>query len=176
MGSPSGCTSFLPGLRGPDVEWWGVARALHVVGVVLWIGGVAMVTLVLIPAVRRMADGDAMRLFETLEHGFARQSRWTTLLVGATGFYLVVALDLWPRFAELRYWWMSAMVLVWALFTMMLFVLEPFFLQRWSAERARRDPRGTLRLIAGVHRILLVLSLATIAGAVAGSHGVLVFG
>jgi uncharacterized membrane protein len=38
------------------VEWWGVARALHVVGVVLWIGGVAMVTLVLIPAVRRMGS------------------------------------------------------------------------------------------------------------------------
>jgi uncharacterized membrane protein len=176
MGSSSGCISFSPGPRGPDVEWWGVARALHVVGVVLWIGGVAMVTLVLIPAVRRVRDDDAVALFERFEHGFARQSRWTTLLVGATGFYLVAALDLWPRFADVRYWWMSAMVLVWALFTIMLFVLEPFFLQRWSAERARRDPRGTLRLIALVHAILLVLSLATVAGAVAGSHGVLLFG
>jgi uncharacterized membrane protein len=32
------------------------ARALHVLGVVLWIGGVAFVTTVLLPAVRRIKD------------------------------------------------------------------------------------------------------------------------
>ena len=31
-----------------------VARILHVIGVVLWIGGVAMVTTVLLPATRRL--------------------------------------------------------------------------------------------------------------------------
>jgi uncharacterized membrane protein len=157
------------------MEAWGIARALHVLGVVLWIGGVAMVTTVLIPAVRRVPDGDAMELFERLENRFARQSRWTTALVGATGFYLVQSLDLWHRFAELRYWWMSGMVLVWAIFTLMLFVLEPLVLHRWLHTRARRDQSGTLRLISRTHWFLLVLSLATVAGAVAGSHGVLLF-
>ena len=157
------------------MESWGIARALHVLGVVLWIGGVAMVTTVLIPAVRRLPEGDAMGIFERLEHRFARQSRWTTALVGATGFYLVQALDLWHRYTELRYWWMSAMVLVWLLFTLMLFVLEPLILHRTLNARARRDPRGTLRTILRMHWILLALSLATVAGAVAGSHGVLIF-
>ena len=157
------------------MEGWGIARALHVLGVVLWIGGVAMVTTVLIPAVKRLPEGDAMGIFERLEHRFARQSRWTTALVGATGFYLVHALDLWHRFGELRYWWMSAMVLVWLVFTLMLFVLEPFVLHRTLNSRARRDPRGTLRMISRLHWFLLALSLATVAGAVAGSHGVLLF-
>ena len=157
------------------MELWGLARALHVLGVVLWIGGVAMVTTVLLPAVRRLPQGDAMGVFERFEHRFAAQARWTTLLVGLTGFYLAGELELWHRFAQLRYWWMHAMVLVWAVFTMLLFVLEPLFLHSWFAARARRDAAGTLRILARMHWILLALSLATIAGAVAGSHGVLLF-
>jgi uncharacterized membrane protein len=154
---------------------WGIARALHVLGVVLWIGGVAMVTTVLLPAVRRGGGEDAMGLFEKLEGRFARQARWTTALVGATGFYLVYALDLWHRYLELQYWWMTAMLLVWLLFTIMLFVLEPFFLHRSFSARARVDAPGTLRLIQRMHWFLLAISLITIAGAVAGSHGVLLF-
>ena len=158
------------------MKLWGIARALHVLGVVLWIGGVAMVTLVLLPAVRRLPAADAMTVFERLEHRFARQSRWTTALTGITGFYLVYALDLWHRYTDLRYWWMGAMLLVWVLFTLMLFVLEPFVLDRWFAARARLDPAGTLRILQRMHWFLLALSLVTIAGAVAGSHGVLFFG
>jgi uncharacterized membrane protein len=157
------------------MESWAIARALHVLGVVLWIGGVAMVTLVLLPAVRRMHAEDALTFFEQVEHGFARQSRWTTVLVGATGFYLMHALDLWHRFADPRYWWISAMLLVWAVFTLLLFVLEPLFLHRWFNARARRDPQGTLTLVQNMHRGLLLLSLLTIGGAVAGAHGVLLF-
>jgi hypothetical protein len=117
----------------------------------------------------RWPDADAVAAFESLERGFATQSRWTTLLVGLTGLYLVERGDLWQRFADLRYWWMYAMVLVWALFTLMLFVLEPLFLHRWLA--ARRDAGGTLRRIAVLHRRLLAASFLTIVGAVAGSHG-----
>lgn len=153
------------------------ARVLHVLAVVLWIGGVAMVTTVLLPAVaKRTAESHALALFERVEHGFARQARWTTALAGLSGFYLTAALDLWHRFPEPRYWWMSAMVAIWALFTLLLFVLEPLVLHRWFTARAQLDPRGTLRLVLRLHRVLLVLSLITIAGAVAGSHGMFFFG
>jgi len=157
------------------MEAWGVARALHVVGVVLWIGGVSMVTTVLLPAVRKVPEADAMAFFDRLERRFARQSRWTTVLVGVTGFYLVYALDLWHRYTELRYWWMSAMLLVWTFFTLMLFVLEPLVLHRWLSSRAGTEPQRALRLVQRMHWFLLALSLVTIAGAVAGSHGVLLF-
>jgi uncharacterized membrane protein len=157
-----------------ETGWWGLARALHVIGVVLWIGGLAMVTTVLLPAAMKLDDAqEPLVFFERVKHRFGRQARWTTVVVGLSGFYLVAALDLWPRFAEARYWWMSAMVALWAVFTLLLFVLEPFVLHRWFAARSRRDPQGTLRLVLRVHRILLTVSLITVAGAVAGSHGVL---
>ena len=147
-------------------------RALHVLGVVLWIGGVAFVTTVLLPAVRRMKSAEErVAFFEAVESRFAWQARGTTLLVGATGFHLTAAWDLWDRFSSAGYWWMHAMVAVWAVFTVMLFVAEPLFLHRWFLERARRDPEGTFRRIERMHWVLLTLSLVTILGAVAGAHG-----
>ncbi|MBX9606772.1 MAG: hypothetical protein K2Y51_11155 [Gammaproteobacteria bacterium] len=149
-----------------------LARALHVLGVVLWIGGVAFVTLVLLPGLRQYgAAGERMALFERLEGGFARQARATTLLTGLSGLWLVHQLHAWSRFADGRYWWMHAMVAVWLLFTLMLFVLEPWFLHRWFNARAAHDPVGTFRLLEGLHCFLLTVSLVTVAGAAAGSHG-----
>lgn len=149
-----------------------IARVLHVLGVVLWIGGVAFVTLVLLPAVKRVrAPAERIAFFESVESGFARQARVTTLLTGLSGFYLVYSLEAWDRFADAHFWWMHAMVLVWAVFTLMLFVLEPLWLHRWFRARAQRDPEGTFAIIVRLHWLLLALSLVTIAGAVAGSHG-----
>ncbi len=149
-----------------------LARVLHVLGVVLWIGGVAMVTTVLLPATRRLRTPDErIVFFETIERGFALQARVTTLVTGLSGLYLVYQFDLWQRFALIEYWWMHAMVLVWVLFTLMLFVLEPLFLHRWFIERAKRDPDSTFALAARLHWVLLGVSLVTVAGAVAGSHG-----
>jgi uncharacterized membrane protein len=154
------------------MEGWTVARVLHVLGVVLWIGGVAMVTTVLLPTVQRLKTvEERVAFFEEIERGFARQSRFTTLLVGASGFYLVYRYDLWERFAQASYWWMHAMVALWLAFTLVLFVLEPLILHRWFIERARTRPEATFRLVTRFHWIMLAASLATVAGAVAGSHG-----
>ncbi|MCX7184165.1 MAG: hypothetical protein NTW90_02805 [Nitrosospira sp.] len=148
------------------------ARVLHVLGVVLWIGGVAMVTTVLLPAVAQMKSAaERVEFFERIERRFATQARYTTLLVGLSGFYMVHLLDAWNRFAEPRFWWMHAMVLVWLMFTLMLFVLEPLVLQRQLEQRAQRHPEKTFALIQRMHWLLLSLSLIAVAGAVAGSHG-----
>ena len=152
------------------------ARVRHVLGVVLWIGGVSLVTTVLLPATRRLKTAkERIEFFETVERGFAWQARITTLLTGLTGLYLIYKMNLWQRFLHVEYWWMHAMVLVWLLFTLMLFVLEPLFLHRRFIERARRDPDGTFALVTRMHWILLILSLITVAAAVAGSHGYLLF-
>jgi len=149
-----------------------LARALHVVAVVFWIGGVAFVSTVLLPAVRRLREpGEQMVLFEQIESGFARQARWATLVAGVSGFWLVHKLDAWARFADPGYWWMHAMVLLWVIFSLMLFVLEPLWLHRWFRTRAERNPEGTFDLIIVLHRVLLAFGVLTLMGAAAGSHG-----
>ena len=153
-----------------------IARALHVLSVVLWIGGVAFVTTVLLPAVRRLkAPNDRLAFFDAIERRFAWQARITTVLAGLTGLDLLVRLDLWHRFLSVSYWWLHAMVVVWLLFTVMLFVAEPLFLHQWLLDRAKVEPEATFRRVERLHRLLLTLSLITILGAVAGSHGFLLF-
>lgn len=149
-----------------------IARALHVLAIVVWIGGVAMVTSVILPAVRRMAKpNERIAFFESIERRFALQARVSTLLAAVTGFYMVYRLELWDRFLDAQYWWMHAMVAVWAVFTLVLFVLEPLVLHRVFNERAQRDPEGTFRLVECLHWALLTLSLVTTLGAVVGVHG-----
>jgi uncharacterized membrane protein len=153
-----------------------IARALHVFAVVLWIGGVGFVTTVLLPAIRRLrAPDERLALFEFIERRFAWQARITTLITGLTGLDMVFRLDLWDRFLTVSYWWMDAMVLVWLLFTLMLFVAEPLILHRWLMARAKAEPQATFKLVERLHWLLLTASLVTVLGAVAGSHGLLMF-
>ena len=149
-----------------------LALIVHVLAIVLWIGGVAMVTLVLLPTARRFEDpADGFDWFARVERRFAGQARLWTLLAGASGFYMLDRLALWRNLATLASWWVDAMILLWLAFAAMLFVIEPLFLDRWLATRARLAPAETLARMQRLHWILLSLSLITIAGAVAGSHG-----
>jgi uncharacterized membrane protein len=153
-----------------------IARVVHVLAVVLWIGGVGMVTTVLLPAIRRSySPRERFAVFHIMEARFAGQARVTTVMAGASGFYMAWRLDAWERFQSAGFWWMHAMVLTWFIFTTMLFVLEPLFLERLLARHAAVSPEATYRRIEWLHRCLLALSVATIAGAVAGSAGVNLF-
>jgi uncharacterized membrane protein len=152
-----------------------LARAIHVLAVVLWIGGVALVTTVLLPAVRRLkSPEERIAFFESVEQRFASQSRVTTMLAGLSGLHMIYRLDLWGRFASAEFWWMHAMVGVWLLFSLLLFIAEPLFLHHWFLARAAA-PDSTFRLVQWLHWVLLTLSILTILGAVAGSHGSLLF-
>ncbi|WP_372887448.1 hypothetical protein [Shimia sp.] len=149
-----------------------IARALHLLGVILWIGGVGFVTTVLLPAVQRLkTPQERVAFFEEVEGRFAWQARFTTLLTGLSGLYIVIAWDLWDRFLTPQYFWMHAMVLIWALFTVMLFVAEPLFLHRWFLRHAAARPEQTFRLIRILHLVLLGASLVTVLVAAIGSHG-----
>src|ERR1700730_5215337 len=153
-----------------------IARALHMLAVVVWIGGVAMVTMVVLPAVR---DGDVgpnrLVVFEGIERRFAWPARTATVIVGLTGFYMTQRLELWERFWSSEFWWMHAMVCLWLVFTVLLFVAEPLILHRWFHARANATPDTAFTFLHRAHWLLLVLSPITIFGAVAGSQGTSLF-
>ena len=148
-----------------------LARLLHVLAIVHWIGGVFFVTAVVLPSVRRLAEAEKRAAtFEEIEGRFAPQAKVSVTLAGLTGFYMTWKLDAWYRFAQADHWWMHAMVAVWAIFTVVLFVAEPLFLHDWFRARAARDPEDTFAFVQRAHAILLTVSLIAIAGAVAGAH------
>lgn len=146
------------------------ARFIHVVAIVGWIGGVWFVTLVVMPAITR-SEQPARRLaaFHRIEQGFAPQASIWVLLAGASGLWLTWRGDMWWRFADPSYWWMHAMVCLWLIFALMLFVLEPLVLHRRMAHSV--TPEADFARMVMIHRVLSLAALITVAGAVAGAHG-----
>lgn len=72
-----------------------LARALHVLAVVIWIGGVSMATTVALPAIcRRDLGEDRLQAFRAIERRFVWQARTAVLIVGATDLYMTWQLDL----------------------------------------------------------------------------------
>jgi uncharacterized membrane protein len=144
-----------------------IARAIHILSIVIWMGGVAFVTIVLIPTIRRSSfRGDEFYIFNIIENRFAHIARSLVLLAGLSGFYMIHLLDAWDRFMQIRYFWMHSMLLILALF-----LIEPFFIKDHG--RIVKDERnfGNLRKTQILHSIILMLSLFTIFISVLGAHG-----
>ena len=148
-----------------------LSRALHVLAVIHWIGGLSFVTLIALPLARsRPTAEEALILFEGVERRFSAQLRVTIPLVGATGLWMTYRMELWERFGELHFWWMWAMLVLWLFFMTMIFVLEPLLHGRF-AERTKRDFRSAFRRMIALHGFLLACAAVTVCGAVEGAHG-----
>lgn len=152
----------------PDLS---VAIIAHLLGVVWWIGGLAFVSTILLPQIRR-DPANSMQLFRAFEHRFAPQVRIALVLVGLSGFWMLYRLGLWRMFDQAAYWWLYAMIGLWALFTLMLFVFGPMgVLKRVMSGPMDSDVAGRVKRMHYLHVVLLVIALITIAGAAAGGHG-----
>jgi len=145
-----------------------IARALHVIAVVLWIGGVAFVTTVLIPAIRNtQSPENRLNLFEALEGKFSFQAKLTTLVTGLTGFYMLYVMGAWSSMQ----WWVYLIIFIWVIFTVVLFVLEPLFLHKWFHQQAEENSDRAFIFLQVMHIVLLTISLTAVFGGVAGVHG-----
>ena len=81
-----------------------ITRAIHVVSVVMWIGGVYFVTMVLIPKFRNENDLHIrLEQFEAVERRFALQAKFITVVAGLSGFYMVHYLNGWERYLHIEY-------------------------------------------------------------------------
>jgi uncharacterized membrane protein len=147
-----------------------LARVLHVIAVIIWIGGVAFVTTVLIPAIRKtQSPENRLQIFEILESKFSFQAKFTTLLAGVTGFYMLHIMNGWSSMQ----WWIYLMIFVWAIFTAVLFIFEPLFLHKWFHKQATINSEKSFFALQIMHIILLIISLLAVFGGVAGVHGLL---
>ncbi|WP_341705825.1 hypothetical protein [Ferrovibrio sp.] len=148
-----------------------IARALHLLSLVVWFGGVAFVALVVLPLARRQPTVEQkLALFEGIERPFGRIARWSVALAGLSGLWMLRNRELWYRFAEPSFWWMWAMVALWLVFALVLYVAEPLWLHAAFARWARRDAAAAFAWAQRLHLLLLLAGAITIAGAVAGSH------
>ena len=66
-----------------DIDWGIVARMVHVLAVVVWIGGVWFVTVIVLPAMRKKPPQEWLAEFNAVERLFAPQARIAVLIVAA---------------------------------------------------------------------------------------------
>ncbi len=148
-----------------------IAVVLHLLGVVWWIGGLAFVSAVLLPELRR-DPATALERFHAIERRFAPQVRIALVIVGASGGWMLYRLGLWRALSMPRFWWLHAMLVLWTLFFLMLFVLGPTgVLKHIMSGSLERDVSVRFARMHRLHVVLLILALITVGGAVAGSHG-----
>jgi uncharacterized membrane protein len=151
-----------------------LARAIHVLGLIHWIGGVAAVTTIVLPRARALPDAKgAIEAFEAFERRFAAQVRVSILLVGLSGIYMLQKLDAWDRFLHASFWWLHLMVAVWALFALMVYILEPMFIHRRFHEFALRDKDRAFAMAIGFHAAALITAATAVGAGVLGAAGVL---
>ena len=148
------------------------ARAVHVLALVHWIGGVAVLTTIVLPRAHTMAEADAaVAAFEAFERRFAPQARVSIALAGLSGIYMLARLDAWDRFRYAAFWWLDLMVAVWIVFALMVYVLEPLGIDRGFRDRARRDKDSAFALAGWPHGIALTVAAVAIVAGVLGAHG-----
>ena len=118
-----------------DFALYTLARCLHVAAIVGWIGGVWLVTLVVMPAISR-SEAPAVRLaaFHRIEQGFAPQARFWVLLAGASGSWMTHQADLWSRFTDPDNWRE---------------ILRAWLLGQPLAQLGAGDPSATLQFVEG---------------------------
>ena len=80
-------------------------------------------------------------------------------------------LDAWSRFYQAQFFWMHAMVFVWLLFFLALFVIEPFILKNHGRMVKDGHSINNLRKTQIIHSVILTLSLITIVVSALGTHG-----
>ena len=153
----------------PDII---LARAIHVISIVLWIGGVGFVTIIALPILKnRFQPLQQESIFHALESRFAALAKVLVLLAGLSGFYMTYRLGLWYRFDELKFAWMHAMVIVWLIFVFALFIVEPLMLYRSTQQQDTAKITKNFNRVQTMHWVLLIVSIITVAASVLGSHG-----
>jgi uncharacterized membrane protein len=150
-----------------------LARAIHVLALVHWIGGVAAVTTIVLPGARRCPTAqEALAAFETFERRFAAQVRISILLVGLSGAYMLTKFG-WTLLQYASFWWLHLMIAVWTVFAIMVYGLEPLIIHRLFHEFVLRDKDRALALAIRLHAAALVVSAFAIGAGIMGAHGAL---
>jgi uncharacterized membrane protein len=154
------------------IDDFSLARAVHVLALVHWIGGVAIVSTIILPRARKLPDAEsAITEFEAFEQRFAAQARISILLAGASGIYMLMKLDAWERLRYASFWWLHLMIAVWAIFALMIYLLEPLLMHRLFRAYALQHKDRAFALAIRLHSVALLVSVLAIAAGVLGAHG-----
>lgn len=150
---------------------------IHVLTVILWIGGLAFITFLILPMIVKMPNPlEKVLLFQRIEHRFAPAARIYSAVVGISGFVMFFMMDLQSLIFTGEGLSLLFMIIVWIFWTVMLFGLEPLIIKRLLDRLASRKGDGleiedVFRRMNLLHLALIFISLAAAASGAIFAHG-----
>lgn len=140
------------------------ALTIHVLSVVIWIGGVSFVTLVTFPMILRMDKSlEMVLMFQGVEHRFGKIAKVMVILAGLSGLYLIFEKGL-----SFGVW---VMIIVWAFYASLLFGLEKLIFKKlFNKPGEQADMKKVFNLLQGFHWVVLGLSFLAIASGIYEAH------
>ena len=148
-----------------------VLIAVHVLGVVVWIGGVAFVTMIVLPMITRMENSlEKVIFFQGMEHRFARIAKSSVVVVGLTGGWMLYITGEWRILFSMAGIGPTLMVLVWTFYLLVLLFEAKIFKIVFDGS-AQQDTTKIFSYLSRFHWIVLGLSLLAVGVGVWAGHG-----
>jgi len=141
-----------------------IALTIHVLSIVIWIGGVAFVTLVTFPMILRMDKSlEMVMVFQGVEHRFGKIAKVMVVLAGLSGLYLLSV-----KGFSAGVW---IMIVLWVVYASLLFGLEKMIFKKlFSRPGAQADMKTVFNALQIFHWVVLALSLSAIAAGIYAAH------
>lgn len=149
---------------------------VHLLTVILWIGGLAFVTIIVLPMAIKTPDAlQKVLLFQRVEHRFAKIARAYNLITGISGFAMMFLMG-WQKVLFTRPGIpLTFMMLVWIFWFVMLFGLEPLIIKKMLENMAKGGAKMDIDSIFGrlnkMHYMMVAISLAASAAGAMVAHG-----
>lgn len=157
-----------------------LTHIIHVITVILWIGGLAFVTTMIFPIILKTQNAlEKVLLFRKIEHRFARVARAYNLVTGASGFLMVYLMG-WHKVMLSRPGIpLVVMTLIWLFWFVMLFGLEPLVIKKMLDNMAKGGEKLEIDAVFSkmnrMHWFMLFISLVAAAAGAVFAHGPLFF-
>jgi len=149
---------------------------IHLLTVILWIGGLAFVTMIVLPMAIKTPDAlQKVLLFQRVEHRFAGIARVYNLVTGITGFVMIFMTG-WYRALFTRSGIpLTVMTLIWVFWFVMLFGLEPIIIRKMLDRMAKGGEKLEIDTIFirlnRLHYFMVAISLVAAAAGALVAHG-----
>ena len=148
-----------------------ILTAMHVLGVVVWIGGVAFVTMIVFPMITRMENSlEKVIFFQGMEHRFAKIAKISVAVVGLTGGWLLYLTGEWRILFSMVGMGPTLMILVWTFYVLVLLFEGKLFKMIFGSS-TQQDTDKVFSLLSRFHWVVLGLSLLAIGVGVWAGHG-----
>ena len=148
-----------------------LSAALHVIGVVIWIGGVAFVTIILLPMIHEMTDPmEKALLFQRVEHRFSKIVKVVIILVGVTGLLNLHQKGLYVILPTVEGIWLDLMIGVYLFYALLIFGLEKILFKKIFKDMKNLNADQIFYRMSAFHWVVLFLSLLAVGAGVIGTY------